>query len=109
MKISAVTSAKAIKPTTSPQLIRDETYRKNKTMTNNALLADGFSEALIGMGNRFTYDVAVYDYTKCIEILAREMPEDEAVEYFEFNVVGAYMGEHTPVFVTVGSTPQQEG
>jgi len=74
-------------------------------MTDNALLADGFSEALIGMGNRFAYDVAVYDYAKCIEILAREMSHEDAVEYFEFNVIGAYMGEHTPVFVTVGSTP----
>jgi|TARA_R110000822_G_scaffold13879_1_gene49027 hypothetical protein len=74
-------------------------------MTGTALLADGFSEALIGMGNRFTYDVAVYDYGKCIEILARDMSRDDAEEYFEFNVAGAYAGEHTPVFVTVGSTP----
>ena len=74
-------------------------------LVGKALLADGFSEALIGMGNRFTFDVAVYDYNKCIEILARDMSQEEAVEYFEFNVSGAYVGEHTPVFVTVGSTP----
>ena len=74
-------------------------------MPDEALLADGFSEALIGMGNRFTYDVAVYDYAKCIKILAKEMSQEDAEEYFEFNVIGAYMGEHTPVFITVGSTP----
>ena len=74
-------------------------------MTGTALLAEGFSEALIGMGYRFTYDVAVYDYAKCIEILARDMSRDDAEEYFEFNMAGAYVGEHTPVFVTVGSTP----
>ena len=74
-------------------------------MTGTALLAEGFSEALIGMGNRFTYDVAVYDYAKCIEILARDMSPDDAEEYFEFNVIDAYVGEHTPVFVTVGATP----
>ena len=74
-------------------------------MTDEALLADGFSEALIGMGNRSPYDVAVYDYGKCIEILTRDMPHEDAVEYFDFNVSGAYVGEHTPVFVTVGSTP----
>ena len=27
------------------------------------------------------------------------MSEDEAAEYFEFNVVGAWVGESTPVFV----------
>ena len=74
-------------------------------MSDGALLADGFSEALIGMGTRFTYDVAVYDYAKCIEILERDMSRENAEEYFEFNVIGAYVGEHTPVFVTVGSTP----
>ena len=74
-------------------------------MTDKALLADGFSEALIGMGTRFTYDVAVYDYEKCIEILERDMSREDAEEYFDFNVSGAYVGDNTPVFVTVGSTP----
>ena len=41
-----------------------------------------------------------YDVNKIIEILARDMSEDEAVEYFEFNILGAYMGERTPVFVS---------
>ena len=27
------------------------------------------------------------------------MQEEEAYEYFEFNVEGSYMGEKTPVFV----------
>ena len=74
-------------------------------MTDKALLADGFSEVLIGMGTRFTYDVAVYDYEKCIEILERDMSREDAEEYFDFNVSGAYVGDNTPVFVTVGSTP----
>ena len=74
-------------------------------MSDEALLADGFSEALIGMGTRFTYDVAVYDYEKCIEILERDMSREDAEEYFDFNVSGAYVGDNTPVFVTVGSKP----
>jgi hypothetical protein len=74
-------------------------------MSDGALLADGFSEALIGMGTRFSYDVAVYDYEKCIEILERDMSREDAEEYFDFNVSGAYVGDNTPVFVTVGSKP----
>ena len=74
-------------------------------MSDGALLADGFSEALIGMGTRFAYDVAVYDYEKCIEILERDMSREDAEEYFDFNVSGAYVGDNTPVFVTVGSKP----
>ena len=66
-----------------------------------ALLADGFEEALMGYGTRFTHDVAVYSKRKCLEVLVErdEMSRDEALEYFDFNVSGAYVGENTPVFL----------
>jgi hypothetical protein len=43
--------------------------------------------------------VAVYDYAKCIDILAESMDYEEALEYFEYNVIGAYVGEQTPIFL----------
>lgn len=68
------------------------------------LFADGFEAALIGTGTQFNKELAVYDYDKCVEILMAEseMTEDEAIEYMEFNVTGAYVGDHTPVFVRRG-------
>tara|TARA_Y100000593_G_C4200508_1_gene281629 strand:- start:450 stop:656 length:207 start_codon:yes stop_codon:yes gene_type:complete len=63
------------------------------------LLADGFEKAFIGTGQQFNKELAVYDYDKCIEILAEDMSYEEAVEYFEYNVTGAYVGEGTPVFL----------
>ena len=78
-----------------------------------ALLADGFDNAIIGMCEQFGHDpVVVYDREKCIEILmadfGQSIDEDEdddlyttAVEYFDFNVAGSYVGENTPVFLTV--------
>jgi hypothetical protein len=66
-----------------------------------ALLADGFEEALIGMARRTGQPtLAVYDVSKCIKILEKKhkLTEDEAWEYFDFNVAGSWMGEHTPVF-----------
>ena len=65
------------------------------------LLADGFEEALMGYGTRFTHGVAVYSKRKCLEVLVErdEMSRDEALEYFDFNVSGAYVGENTPVFL----------
>lgn len=63
------------------------------------LLADGFDEALIGHAAGME-PRAVYDYDCCIECLVEDgMTYEEAVEYFEFNTVGAYVGEQTPVFV----------
>tara|TARA_R110000787_G_scaffold9962_1_gene34346 strand:- start:900 stop:1115 length:216 start_codon:yes stop_codon:yes gene_type:complete len=63
--------------------------------------ADGFDEAIIGIGSRCSQpDIIAYDVKKCIEILMNQgMTDEEAVEYFEFNVVGAWVGEETPIFV----------
>ena len=64
------------------------------------LFADGFDEAIIGVAERIGMEpVVAYDTNKIIEILSREMSEDEAVEYFEFNILGAYMGERTPIYI----------
>lgn len=66
-----------------------------------ALLADGFHKAFIGFGRQASNWVAVYDYDKCVGVLmARDkMSEEEAIEFMEYNVVGAYVGERTPIFV----------
>lgn len=66
-----------------------------------ALLADGFEEALVGFGYRFSHPVAIYDYNRCIEVLMNRdgMTDEEAIEFFDFNVSGAYVGDSTPVFL----------
>ena len=65
------------------------------------LFADGFDDAIIGIAERIGMEpVVAYDTNKIIEILARDMPKEDAVEYFEFNILGAYMGERTPVFIS---------
>ena len=67
------------------------------------LSADGFEEAIIGVAaiKQTAQFVLVYSRTKCIEILIKRdrMSKEEAEEYFDFNVEGAYMGEKTPIFV----------
>jgi hypothetical protein len=67
----------------------------------NTLYADGFEKALIGLGWQHTKLIAVYDYKKCVEILMtrEEMTHEEAIEWMEFNVVGSYAGEYTPIFM----------
>jgi len=34
------------------------------------------------------------------------MSYEEAIEYFDFNVTGAYVGEHTPMFIYHVLEPQ---
>tara|TARA_B100001094_G_C18168144_1_gene793408 strand:- start:2158 stop:2409 length:252 start_codon:yes stop_codon:yes gene_type:complete len=65
-----------------------------------AMKADGFDDAILGLSTRIGDDSLIaYDYDKCIEILQGEMSYEEAVEYMEFNVVGSYVGEGTPIFI----------
>ncbi len=64
------------------------------------LLANGFDDAFIGIGQQFSKFMAVYDKSKCIEILTDQgMTEEEAIEHFDYNVTGAFMGDNTPVFI----------
>eukprot|EP01050_Picozoa_sp_SAG11_P002842 SAG11_NODE_148_length_14747_cov_217.933517_19_plen_83_part_00 len=48
------------------------------------LVADGFEDAFMGID---------------ILIMRDGMDREEAEEYFEYNVQGAYVGENTPVFL----------
>lgn len=72
---------------------------------HGVLLADGFEDAFVGFGEQFNTPVAVYDREECLNILMRQgdMTVEEAEEYFNFNVVGAYVGKQTPIFLTVFS------
>jgi hypothetical protein len=67
------------------------------------LSADGFEDAIIGVAQikQTSESVLVYSRTLCIDILMQrdKMSYEEAVEYFDFNVEGAYMGEKTPIWV----------
>lgn len=94
-------------------MTRDEIAEINP----EALMCDGFDEAIIGMAQRINLGpVVAYDVEKILSILALDMEVDEsdlqegetienvkysmALEYFEYNILGAWMGEFTPVFIT---------
>lgn len=63
------------------------------------LFCDGYDEAIIGLGRCFNQFKVVYDKLKIIDILKKSMTQEQAEEFFEFNIVGAYVGEATPIFI----------
>ena len=78
-----------------------DTQAARSEVLEGSLLLKEFEDALIGYGYQFSYPVAVYSRKKCIEILMDNgiIEYEDATEYFDFNVAGAYMGESTPVFL----------
>ena len=61
------------------------------------LKADGFDGAILGCTNE---GVLVYSVEQCINILIAEgLSEIDAIEHMNFNVIGAYVGDYTPIFI----------
>ena len=60
------------------------------------LKADGFDEAIIGLDEAAMR--LIYSVKKCIDILARDMSKEDALEYLNYNVISAYVGEKTPIW-----------
>jgi hypothetical protein len=72
---------------------------------NSMLFLDGYPHNCI-IGIRIKKDtkiVAAYSDADCVDSLIEddEMTDEDAVEFFEYNTRGSYVGEHTPVFVTL--------
>jgi|688.fasta_scaffold00026_177 hypothetical protein len=66
------------------------------------LKADGFESAFLGTIDRCGQPtIFVYDYSLAVRLLMTrdKMSMDEAMEYLEFNVVGAWVGAGTPAFL----------
>ena len=59
--------------------------------------ADGFDDAVVGIEvNTFRL---VYSIDRMIAILTKDMSYEDAIEYLDFNVFSAYVGEKTPIYI----------
>ena len=68
-----------------------------------ALSMKGYDDCIVGICHFYSGDVVAYDRKKVIEKLMKRdgMTIEEAEEFFEYNTLGAYVGEYTPRFVRV--------
>ena len=81
--------------------IREDILDQFGDDTETMLFADGFDDALVGVGSAFGGDLcAIYDADAIVESLMKQgMDYAEALEHFDFNIAGAYVGEQTPIFM----------
>ena len=74
-----------------------------------ALKADGFfDKAIIGTASRCgQMTLVAYDVDKCIEVLMDQgMSDIDAIEFFDYNVIGSWVGEGTPIFIYPGDAEE---
>jgi hypothetical protein len=64
-----------------------------------ALGADGYDDCVVGLAYQHTRPLIVYSKRKIIERLMEDMSREDAEDFFEWNIGGAYLGAGTPLFM----------
>ena len=88
--------------TLNPNYTRDDIQKYLENIGEQTLLMDGFEHAIIGFSQRINEPLlAVYNHDLMIQTLMQRdgMTYDEADEYIEYNCIGAWVGEQTPIIV----------
>ena len=71
-----------------------------KEREESVMFADGLEEAFIGIGYQNYSPVAIYSKSKAIQcFIDQGMDEEQAYEYFDYNIAGSYVGDNTPIFL----------
>lgn len=81
---------------------REQIQKYLEDMGETVTVAEGLDDALIGFSRRINEPMlAVYSAEKVIEVLMERdgMSAEEAEEFAEFNIFGAWIGQTTPIFV----------
>lgn len=97
-------ASKKVKKPADPDVEHGKTMRRlvddyaDNLGDGEMLVADGFDAAIIGVTEACEPTV-VYDWDKCVELLRKDMSEEDALEHMSFNVTGAYVGKRTPLFI----------
>lgn len=78
---------------------------------SGALQLSGYDDCIVGIAERCSQGtLLVYDVDRVIEkLMSRDsMTYNEAQEFFQFNIAGAWMGEGTPLLFSQLAGPVEE-
>jgi len=65
----------------------------------DAIVLTGFDDCIVGLCNTFEGTRLLYSEKSIINSLSKDMSVEEAEEYYEFNILGGYLGTYTPIFL----------
>ena len=72
----------------------------NSWQVEPVLTADGFDDCIVGLARRPELIAVAYDVDKMLaQMIDGGMTLGEAREYFEFNIVDAWVGDSTPIYI----------
>jgi hypothetical protein len=71
-----------------------------------AIILDNFDDCIVGISEQFGEgNRIVYSKDMIIKKLCEEMSEEEALEYYDYNILGGYFGEQNPIFLSISGHP----
>lgn len=73
------------------------------TLPEGCIAWDGFDSCAIGLAERCgSGPLVIYDFDAMVQLRVDRdgLSLDDAAEYIEFNIIGAYVGENTPYIMT---------
>ena len=80
--------------------MRQEIEEWLESSERETIFFEGLDMAIIGITEVPDGYKVCYDIGRVLELLIISgMTEEEAIEYFDFNIEGAYVGPLTPIFV----------
>ena len=75
--------------------------------SEEVLKMNGFEHCIVGLAEMGSSKFFIYDKNKVIsELIGEDMSEQDAIEYYEFNILGGYVGSSTPAFI-ISFAPKQ--
>lgn len=82
-----------------------ETLEELGFQPDELLLMDGYDDCIVGVVERYGQPpIVCYDKERVIDKLAAEAGDEgtreEAEEFFDYNQIGAWVGDTTPCFIT---------
>lgn len=61
---------------------------------------EDYDPCIVGVGRRFNDTVLIYSIRAILDMHVRQgMEYDEAQEHFEYNTIGGWYGDKTPIFL----------
>lgn len=75
---------------------------KPRELAPEAMIMPGYDDCILGVALQFGKPTCIaYDKDKVINRLMKNdgMSHEDAYDWFEYNMLGSYVGEATPVFI----------
>jgi hypothetical protein len=76
------------------------TIEEVNELAEGAILLDGYDDCIVGVTEEFGNETRIlYSREKIINKLKNDMSEEDALEFYYYNIIGGYFGERNPIFI----------